>query len=70
MTISNPFDDEAGKFCVLINEEAQHSLWPSFVDVPSGWQQVFGIANRADCLAYIEEHWSDMRPKSLRADFE
>jgi MbtH protein len=26
---------------------------------------VFGEASRADCLQYIEQNWSDIRPKSL-----
>ena len=63
---TNPFDDENGTFLVLVNDEDQHSLWPAFADVPAGWRKVFGEASRADCLAYVEEHWTDIRPKSLR----
>lgn len=63
--MANPFDDENGSFLVLVNYEAQHSLWPSFADVPSGWQVVFGEDTRQACLDYVEEHWTDMRPKSL-----
>lgn len=62
----NPFDDENGSFFVLVNGEEQHSLWPTFVDVPPGWQVVYGAADRAGCLDYIEQHWPDIRPKSLR----
>jgi uncharacterized protein YbdZ (MbtH family) len=62
----NPFDDENGTFVVLINEEEQHSLWPVFADVPEGWRVVFGESDRASCLDYIEQHWPDIRPKSLR----
>ncbi|CAN5247579.1 MbtH family protein [soil metagenome] len=63
---TNPFDDEVGTFYVLINDEEQHSLWPTFAEVPAGWKVVFGEANRVDCLAYVEENWPDMRPLSLR----
>ncbi|QXJ23368.1 MbtH family protein [Actinomadura graeca] len=63
---TNPFDDEEGRFLVLVNDEDQHSLWPFFADVPSGWQAVFGPENRQDCLGYIEENWTDLRPRSLR----
>lgn len=63
---SNPFDDEDGVFFVLINDEEQYSLWPSFADVPAGWRVVFGESTRADCLAYVDETWGDLRPKSLR----
>lgn len=63
---SNPFDDDNGSFFVLANAEEQHSLWPAFADVPAGWQVVFGEADRAASLDYIEQHWPDIRPKSLR----
>jgi len=63
--MANPFDDESGKFLVLVNDENQHSLWPVFAAVPDGWKVVFGEAMRAECIAYIEENWTDMRPKSL-----
>jgi MbtH protein len=61
----NPFDDPDGEFLVLVNDEGQHSLWPSFCAVPDGWRVVHGKDTRAACLAYIEENWTDMRPKSL-----
>jgi uncharacterized protein YbdZ (MbtH family) len=61
----NPFDDESGSFLVLVNAEKQHSLWPSFADVPAGWGVVHGPADRQPCLDYIEENWTDMRPASL-----
>ncbi|MGW0160488.1 MbtH family protein [Mycobacterium sp. NPDC003323] len=63
---NNPFDDEDGVFYVLINDEEQYSLWPTFAEVPQGWRVVFGESTRADCLAYVEETWADLRPKSLR----
>jgi MbtH protein len=63
--MTNPFEDESGAFLVLINEEGQHSLWPSFVEVPAGWTIVHGPDNRKSCLDYIEVNWTDMRPKSL-----
>jgi uncharacterized protein YbdZ (MbtH family) len=63
---TNPFDDDNGSFFVLVNDEEQHSLWPSFADVPAGWRVVYGEAERAACLDYIEQNWPDIRPKSLR----
>jgi uncharacterized protein YbdZ (MbtH family) len=63
---TNPFDDETGTFLVLVNDEDQHSLWPAFADSPAGWRKVFGEASRAECLVHVEEHWTDIRPKSLR----
>ncbi|WP_210589234.1 MbtH family protein [Streptomyces sp. GESEQ-35] len=63
---TNPFDDENATFHVLVNDEEQHSLWPSFADVPEGWRSVLGPQERRVCLEYIEENWTDLRPKSLR----
>ncbi|WP_077042154.1 MbtH family protein [Rhodococcus sp. MTM3W5.2] len=63
---TNPFDDETGRFYVLVNEEEQYSLWPAFSAVPSGWNAVFGEDSRSSCLEYIENNWTDMRPKGLR----
>jgi MbtH protein len=63
---TNPFDDEEGRFYVVVNDEDQHSLWPIFADVPEGWRVVFGEAGRAECLEYVEQNWTDMRPASLR----
>ncbi|MEV8635768.1 MbtH family protein [Streptosporangium sp. NPDC051023] len=63
--MTNPFDDSEGTFLVLVNAENQHSLWPSFVDAPAGWNTVHGPADRSSCLDYVEQHWTDMRPASL-----
>jgi MbtH protein len=63
---TNPFDDENGTFYVLVNDEEQHSIWPATIAVPQDWRIVFGEDTRANCLAYVEQNWTDMRPKSLR----
>ena len=62
----NPFDDDNGRFVVLVSDEEQHSLWPTFAEVPAGWRVVYGEAGRATCLDYIEDNWLDIRPKGLR----
>ncbi|MFE0427263.1 MbtH family protein [Streptomyces sp. NPDC058953] len=67
---ANPFDDEDGRFSVLVNDEDQHSLWPTFAPVPEGWRVVFGEESRQSCLDYVEQHWTDMRPRSLREAME
>lgn len=63
---TNPFDDEDGRFTVLVNDEDQHSLWPAFADVPAGWRVALGESTRAECLAFVEQNWTDLRPRSLR----
>jgi MbtH protein len=68
--MTNPFEDADASYFVLVNDEGQHSLWPVFVDVPEGWTVVFGEADRASCLEFVENSWTDMRPKSLIAQME
>ncbi|MFI9586841.1 MbtH family protein [Streptomyces sp. NPDC052236] len=63
--MNNPFEDADGVYLVLTNDENQHSLWPAFADVPAGWNPAHGEDTRQGCLDYIEENWTDMRPKSL-----
>ncbi|GAB3896563.1 MbtH family protein [Kibdelosporangium lantanae] len=65
--MTNPFEDENGRYYVLVNDEGQHSLWPTFVDVPAGWTVAFGEESRQACLDHVERTWTDMRPKSLVA---
>ncbi|MDQ7909537.1 MbtH family NRPS accessory protein [Phytohabitans sp. ZYX-F-186] len=65
----NPFDDDNGSFYALVNREEQHSLWPTFKPVPGGWTIVYGEPDgrpRQEVLDWIDEHWTDIRPKSLR----
>ena len=64
--IMNPFDDPDGSFLVVVNDEEQHSLWPSGMTVPAGWTAVFGADTRQACLDYVEQNWTDLRPRSAR----
>jgi MbtH protein len=63
--MTNPFENESATYLVLINDEAQYSLWPSFVEVPAGWQIAVPASSREKCLDYVKLHWTDMRPRSL-----
>ncbi|MFC0429200.1 MbtH family protein [Kutzneria buriramensis] len=65
--MTNPFDDENGTFLVLRNHENQHSLWPSFAEVPAGWDVVKEASTRTEALDYVQQHWTDLRPASLVA---
>jgi MbtH protein len=65
--VQNPFEDPAATYLVLVNDEGQYSLWPEFAPVPAGWSVALPESSRDACLAYIEQHWTDMRPRSLQA---
>jgi MbtH protein len=62
--------DENGTFEVLRNDEDQYSLWPLGLDVPAGWHQVGKTGTKDECSAYVDEVWTDMRPRSLRERME
>ncbi|UNO42993.1 MbtH family protein [Streptomyces sp. MST-110588] len=62
---TNPFENDDARYLVLANDENQHSLWPAFAEVPAGWTVVHGETDRQDALSHVNEHWTDMRPKSL-----
>ena len=66
--MTNPFEQVDGKFLVLVNHEGQYSLWPGFAAVPHGWTQAFGLSTREECVAFINENWVDLRPRSLNAN--
>ncbi|HEX8320289.1 MbtH family protein [Longimicrobium sp.] len=51
---------------VVMNDEEQYSIWPADRELPLGWHKAGKQGLKADCLAWIEEVWTDMRPKSLR----
>ncbi len=59
--------DDSLEYMVLKNGEEQHSLWPSFKDIPAGWEQVGPVGTKAECVAYVEENWTDITPLSARA---
>ena len=59
-------DDAETAYKVVINHEEQYSIWPAEREVPRGWRTVGKRGPKKDCLAHIEEVWTDMRPLSLR----
>jgi MbtH protein len=64
------FDDDDGDawdWLVVVNDEAAHALWPAANAVPPGWRAVCEPGTKQDCLRYVQTHWTDMRPLSLRA---
>ena len=65
-------DDDDTVYMVVINHEEHYSIWPVEREIPNGWKDVGKRSTKKECLEYIEEVWTDMRPLSLRssvADF-
>jgi MbtH protein len=55
---------------VVVNHEQQYSIWPSERENALGWKDVGKSGTKAECLTYIKEVWTDMRPLSLRQQME
>jgi len=63
-------EDETLTYLVVVNHEEQYSIWPDYKEIPKGWRTVGKSGPKAECLAYINEVWTDMRPLSLRRQME
>lgn len=63
-------DAQDGTYVVVVNDEEQYSIWPVHLDVPAGWRDAGKTGSKADCLAYVDRVWTDMRPRSLRERME
>jgi MbtH protein len=54
------------EYVVVVNDEEQYSIWFAGRDIPDGWRDGGKRGMKAECLAYIDEVWTDMRPLSIR----
>jgi uncharacterized protein YbdZ (MbtH family) len=63
-------EEDTRTYQVVVNHEEQYSIWFADRDLPLGWRKGGRVGPKAECLAYIKEVWTDMRPLSLRARME
>jgi MbtH protein len=62
--------DTNASFKVVVNHEGQYSIWPAEREDPIGWSDGGKSGSKAECLAYIKEVWTDMRPLTLRKSMD
>lgn len=60
-------DSETAAFIPVVNDEGQYSIWPAQRELPAGWHAAGKSGTRKECCAFIEEVWTDMRPRSVQA---
>jgi uncharacterized protein YbdZ (MbtH family) len=70
MALSDLDREDTTIYKVVVNHEEQYSIWPDYKDLPLGWTQVGRSGLKSECLAYIDETWTDMRPLSRRKKME
>lgn len=63
-------EEDTTVYNVVINHEEQYSIWPADRENAPGWSEVGKTGSKQECLDYIEEVWTDMRPLSLRKKME
>jgi len=50
---------------VVVSLEKQYSIWPVDKNIPYGWEDCKKQGSKEECLFYIKNTWTDMRPLSL-----
>lgn len=63
-------DEDDTIYDVVVNDEEQYSIWPAHREIPAGWRAAGKTGPKDECLAYVNEVWTDMRPLSLRKRME
>ncbi len=59
-------NEDTIQYVVVVNHEEQYSIWAADREMPLGWKDAGKKGLKAECLEYINEVWTDMRPLSLR----
>jgi MbtH protein len=59
-------NEQKKEYMVVVNHEEQYSIWPARREIPAGWKQVGKKGTKQDCLNWIKQNWTDMRPLSIR----
>ncbi|MEU5695233.1 MbtH family protein [Actinosynnema sp. NPDC020468] len=54
------------EYTVVVNDEEQHSIWPTDRPLPAGWREIGVTGPREECLDRIGRLWPDIRPLSVR----
>jgi MbtH protein len=63
-------EEDPTVYTVVMNHEEQYSIWPKHKTIPQGWKAVGKEGLKQECLQYVDEVWTDMRPLSLRKKME
>lgn len=59
-------EDDPTQYKVVVSHEEQYSIWPAHKEPAIGWADAKKQGTKVECLAFIKDNWTDMRPKGLR----
>lgn len=63
-------DEDTTVYRAVVNDEEQYSIWPADRDLPAGWRDAGKTGRKSECVEFIAETWTDMRPLSLRRSMQ
>jgi MbtH protein len=66
MAIDSDVNNKSETYKVVVNDEEQYSIWRAGRENPRGWRDAGKEGAKQECLSYIKEVWTDMRPLSVR----
>jgi MbtH protein len=69
-TMSTEEKEDRTIYKVVVNHEEQYSIWPAHKENPLGWKDAGKSGLKDECLAFVKEVWTDMRPLSVRNQME
>ncbi len=64
--MSDDDTEDSNTYRVVVNSEEQYSIWVADRELPLGWRDAGKTGSKSECLAHIEQVWTDMRPLSVR----
>ncbi|MFJ6790932.1 thioesterase domain-containing protein [Streptomyces angustmyceticus] len=67
MSASPELRPAGDRYVVVVNDEEQYSVWFADRALPAGWTATGAQGTRQECLDHIEEVWTDLTPRSVRA---
>jgi len=70
MSWHDPDKEDTTIYKVVVNHEEQYAIWQEYKEMPLGWKDVGKVGQKSECLAFIKEVWTDMRPLSRRKKIE
>jgi MbtH protein len=62
--------EDSRVYKAVMNHEEQYSIWPASKDLPLGWRDAGKTGSKQECLQFIEDVWTDLRPLSLRKQMD
>lgn len=68
--MSQTTSEDTTIYKVVVNHEEQYSIWFLERENPLSWTDAGKTGLKSECLEYIKEIWTDMRPLSLRKQME